>query len=190
MSNIEIEIQVRVEKIKPLLDFLKKNGRFVGESHQVDEYFNAPHKDFVKPRPIEEWLRLRVSNRGNSANYKKWHYDKNGKGLYADEFETVIEDIDKMRNIFISLDFKPLVTVDKERKIWIYKDYEISIDIVKDLGDYVEIEYIGKKKVDPKQTNKQMIEFLKDTGCGKLEVNHAGYPGQLILGDEVKFETL
>ncbi|KKR80863.1 MAG: hypothetical protein UU73_C0002G0153 [Candidatus Daviesbacteria bacterium GW2011_GWA1_41_61] len=38
---------------------------------------------------------------------------------------------------------------------------EIEIDKVKGLGDFVEIEYIGKKEVDPKKTAQQMIQFLK-----------------------------
>ncbi|HZP55513.1 MAG TPA: CYTH domain-containing protein, partial [Candidatus Saccharimonadales bacterium] len=102
MKYIEIEIQVQVEKIKPLIDFLNKHGDFVGQSRQIDEYFNAPHRDFIKPRPVEEWLRIRTSPKGNSINYKKWRYNDKGKGLFADEYETAIEDVKKMKGILES----------------------------------------------------------------------------------------
>ena len=51
MSDREIEIQVKVEKIRPLLDFLKKHGQFVAEQHQIDEYFSPIHRDFICRAP-------------------------------------------------------------------------------------------------------------------------------------------
>ncbi len=70
-----------------------------------------------------------------------------------------------------------------------YKDYEISIDSVKGLGDFVEIEYIGRdEKVDPKKVTEEMINFLKGLRCGKIIRNYVGYPFQLLFPEEVKFE--
>jgi adenylate cyclase class 2 len=87
-----------------------------------------------------------------------------------------------MRKALESLNFKSIAVVDKKRKIWKYKDYEISMDSVKNLGDFVEIEYYGGEHHDKhKEIVKEMIKFLKDLGCGTLEVNHCGYPA-LLLG--------
>ena len=180
-KETEIELQAKLEHSKPLLDFLGKEAQFESENHQIDEYFTPAHRDFLSPRPIEEWFRLRDSNGKYSVNYKKWHFDKEGRGLYADEFETKIESIDTMRNILENLNFKPVTVVDKKRKIWRHKDYEIAMDSVKNLGDFVEIEYYGNRHhADHKEIMDEMIAFLKNLGCGTLEINHTGYPALLI----------
>jgi adenylate cyclase class 2 len=189
MKNIEIEIQVSIEKSKPLIGFLEKNAEFKKEEHQIDEYFSPAHRNFVDVRPVKEWLRLRDSDGKYSINYKNWCFNKNGKSYHCDEYETGIEDLAQLKKILDVLNFKFLVKVDKIRKIWIYKDYEIAVDSVKGLGDFVEIEYIGKdEKADPKKVTKEMIDFLKSVGCGKIKRNYVGYPFQLLFPEEVKYE--
>lgn len=188
-NNIEIEIQVNVEKLEPLVKFLKSKAVFQAKKHQVDEYFSPANKDFLSVRPVSEWLRLRNADNQYSINYKNWHHEKDGKGYYCDEFETKIESIGQAKKILSALNFKSIVTVDKLRKIYTYKNYEVAIDSVKGLGDFVEIEYIGKsKKTDPKKTTGEMVNFLKKIGCGKIKINYGGYPYILLFPKEVKYE--
>ena len=189
MKNIEIEIQVKIENSELLLEFLKKNADFKSEKHQVDTYFSPIHRNFLDKRPINEWLRLRSSNGKYYITYKDWHTDDEGKSHHCDEYESEVEHIDQLEKIFKVLNFKPVTTVDKLRKIWIYKDYEVSIDTVQGVGDFVEIEYIGSDEtVEPKSVTAEMIKFLKNIGCGKIERNYVGYPFQLLFPEEVKFE--
>ena len=189
MTDVEIEIQVNIENSKPLLAFLEKNADFKSEKHQIDEYFSPTHRNFTEVRPVKEWLRLRDSGNKYSITYKNWHYDESGRSHSCDEYETEIEGLDQLKKILNVLDFKPVVRVDKLRKIWIYKDYEVAVDSVKRLGDFVEIEYIGKnKKADPKKVTEEMINFLKSVGCGQIKRNYVGYPFQLLFPEEVKFE--
>ena len=189
MKNVEIEIQVNIENSNPLIDFLEKNANFKAKTHQIDEYFSPAHRNFVAVRPVNEWLRLRNSNGKYSINYKNWHREKNGKSHYCDEYETEIKNFAQFKNILNILNFKPLVKVDKIRKIWTYKDYEIAVDSVKGLGDFVEIEYIGKdKKVDSKKVTREMMNFLKDIGCGKIKRNYVGYPFLSLFPEEAKYE--
>lgn len=190
MENIEIEIQVNIENSKSLIGFLEKNGKFVSESHQIDEYFSPFHKNFIGVRPVKEWFRLRNSGGKYSINYKNWYFDENGRTNHCDEYETKIEDITKLRKILSALDFKSLIAVDKIRKTWTYKDYEVALDSVKGLGDFVEIEYIGKDAdIEPKKITQEMIRFLKNFDCGQIKRNYVGYPFQLMFPEEVKFES-
>lgn len=189
MNDVEIEIQVNIENSEPLLNFLEGNANFKKESHQIDEYFSPAHRDFVGIRPVAEWLRLRDSSGKYSINYKNWHFDDEGKSHHCDEYETKIEDVTQLRKILDVLNFKPLVTVDKKRKVWTYKNYEIAVDSVKGLGDFVEIEYIGKEEsVEPRKVTVEMINFLKDIGVGEIKRNYVGYPFQLLFPEEVKYE--
>jgi adenylate cyclase class 2 len=188
-KNIEIEIQVNIEESGPFLDFLEKNAVFQSEKRQTDEYFSPAHRDFLSPRPIEEWFRLREAEGECSLTYKKWHYDASGKSHYCDEFETKLDDSGSARKIFAALDFRPLVVVEKTRKIWNYKDYEIAVDAVKGLGDFVEIEYVGRDEVDPAEITEEMVGFLKRFGVGKITRNYVGYPFLMLFPKEAKYKT-
>ncbi len=190
-NNIEIEIQVNIESSKPLLDFLKLNGIFQHEVRQVDEYFSSDSNDFLAVRPVNRWLRLRQTEKGCSFNYKNWYFEKNGNSSYCDEFETQIGDIESARKILEALKFNTIVVVEKLRKIWTFKDYEVAVDSIKGLGDFVEIEYIGKdENVDPKKVTDEMILFLKNLGVGKITRNHVGYPFIMLFPDEVEYQVL
>lgn len=186
MKDIEIEVQVRVEKTETLKSFLEQSAQFISENQQIDQYFTPAHKDFTSVKPIEEWFRLRNENGKYTMNYKKWHYE-NGIGQYADEFETEIGDLDTAKNILIALDLKPLVAVNKTRKKWMYMDYEIAFDTVVDLGSFVEIEYKGKETVDPKIVTTGMIDFLKQQDCGTIEINNGGYPMLLLFPEDAHY---
>lgn len=189
MKNIEIEIQVNIEKPEPLIEFLKQNASFQAEKHQVDEYFSPSHRDSLSVRPVTEWLRLRDADGKYFINYKNWHVDENGKTQYCDEYETKIESLDQARKILTAINIKPVAVVDKLRKIWIYNDYEVAVDSVKGLGEFVELEYIGKdENADPKKVTDEMVGFLKKVGCGKITRNYVGYPFLLLFPNEEKYE--
>ncbi len=189
-DNIEIEIQVNVEKIKPLEEFLKKNAKFESENHQLDEYFTPAHKNFVAERPVKEWLRLRDADGKCYITYKNWHYTEKGEGTHADEYETEVKDIEATRKILEALDFRPVVKVDKVRKTWRYEDYEIAMDAVKGLDASVEIEHCGSvSNIEPQKIKKEMMDFLKEIGCGKLRSNKGGYAFLLLFPEEAEFKV-
>lgn len=188
-NNIEIEIQVRVEHADPLRDFLEKNAEFKSEKRQVDEYFTPAHRNFLESRPVQEWLRLREEAGRESMNYKRWHLDEIGRSHYCDEYETAIENGEQVRKIFAALDIRSVARVDKVRKLWIYQDYEIALDSVRNLGDFVEIEYCGTDtQTDPKEITAGMIAFLKHIGVGTIERNYVGYPYLVLFPDEARSE--
>src|SRR5947208_6323974 len=95
----EIEIKVNIEKSAPLIEFLSRNGRLISESRQVDEYFSPTHRNFLDEEPVEEWFRIRDAQGSHSVNYKKWHYDKDGKSNFADEYEKKVDNIEDFKKI-------------------------------------------------------------------------------------------
>lgn len=191
MSDVEIEIKTRVEGADKLEAFLEKHAENTGEKYQKDEYFVPPHRNFLVNEPVEEWLRLRTSDK-NVITYKKWHYDKDGRSHHSDEYETTIGDVDQLKKIFSVLDFKPVATVEKKRRTWLHGDYEVSIDSVTNLGDFVEVEFKGdvSDDPDPKRIAHDMVEFLRSAGCTKIERNYVGYPFMVLFPDKVTFEEV
>jgi adenylate cyclase class 2 len=190
MSDIEIEIKVKITDSTALQEFLRGSAEFRGEQHQVDEYFSPAHRNFLDAEPVTEWLRLRTTDNKQSVNYKNWHVDGDGSTNYCDEYETTVEDIAKIRQIFGALDFRPLVTVDKTRRSWLYQNYEVSLDSVKGLGDFVEIEYVGDTdNLNPKHVTDEMLQWLRGLDCGNLERDFRGYPYLLLFGHKTKMRA-
>lgn len=153
-NDIETEIKIKLskEEFDSLNQILQTSAKFIRESHQIDTYYQPKHKPFLKGHKTKEWLR--IGERGNKKiiNYKNWYED------YCDEYEVEIDDVDNIRRIFDALELENIATVDKIRKSYFYLDkYEISLDVVKDLGYFVEIEV---KKYD-KEINDEYIELLK-----------------------------
>lgn len=190
-KNKEIEIQLEVENSGSLRDFLEKEGQFKYEKRQIDEYFTPKKNDYTAVRPIKEWLRLRESEGKHSLNYKNWHYDEKGLSYHCDEYETEIGDAGQMKKILEAQHYISLVVVDKIRRVYYYKDYEVAIDKVKGLNDAVEVEYIGQdEKVVPKEVCEQMQKFVKSLDVGRVRINRQGYPFLLLFPKEAKWEEV
>ncbi len=188
-NSVEIEIQVQVESAKKLRVFLNKNAKFIDTQHQIDEYFTPPDRNFTHVRPVNEWLRLRNSSGKYFINYKNWHREIDGRTHFCDEYESEIESLEQLQNIFKVLNFKSLIVVDKTREIYLFEDYEIALDQVKGLGEFVEIEYKGENhSKKPAEITTEMIKFLKDQACGRIVRNYVGYPYQLLFPDEIDLE--
>lgn len=188
MKDTEVEIQVEIESIKPLIQLMEKSGKFLYKEHQIDQYYTPVHRNFAAKKPIDEWLRLRDSDGKYSITYKNWRHRKDEKSVHCDEYETTLGDIDQLEKILKVLDFTTVVLVDKLRKAYLYKEYEIALDSVKGLGDFVEIEYKGKTARDPFEIADGMIEFLKSLKLGKLIRNNVGYAYKLLNPDDDHLE--
>lgn len=190
MKNIEIEQKYKVEDITPLVALLEREGKYLGTEHQIDEYFNAPHRDFLAmgpqdgddgPSKIVEWLRLRDADGAASLNYKYWHKDEQHIAHHCDEYESKVDDIDQVRRILLALNFTSMVIVDKSRRAWNYKEYEVSIDTVQGIGEFVELEYKGNDlNPDPKVIAGEMKSFLEGLHCGAVN-DQRGYPFHLLF---------
>jgi adenylate cyclase class 2 len=191
-GNKEIELQLKIANKKSLILFLTSNAQKISTSKMVDDYFIPPHKNYLSEKPVSEWLRLRASNGVHSITYKKCHFAENEKDAYRDEYESKVENIDSLYRIFDALNFKKIVTVDKRRIVYHYKnDYEFAIDSVKGLGDFVEVEYIGNNAdMKPKEFFEQVIKLLKGINVGKIEINYVGYPALILFPNEAAFKEL
>ena len=75
--------------------------------------------------------------------------------------------------------FEPFMVVDKLRRSYIYKNCEISIDTVKGLGDYIEIEYKGEGN-DVKKVQDLLEDVLKEIGAYVGKRDYKGYAHNLL----------
>ncbi len=181
--NVEIEIKVKVDNFGEIKKKLPEYGKLIKSIKQIDEYYVPCHRDFFarKPHPVE-WLRIRTNPDKTIFEYDKSINKKvDGEQEYAEEYETEISKPDEFRKILEFLNFKKVITVAKQREYWDCGDFEVSLDDVKNLGFFIEVEAKGDFE-NPIKAKERCVVFLKKLGIENYEKNwiKKGYPVLLL----------
>ncbi len=181
-DNIEVEIKIELSKSAffQAKETLKTVATFVKKNHQLDKYFIPAHRNFIKPEFPFEWLSIRTRGDAAILSYKHWYQENTKVATHCDEFETKIENQEQLEKMFNALDITPLINVEKEREIYHYNDeFEISLDIVKELGYFIEIESL-KDLGGIDITRMRLFEFAKSLGIDASQPDLRGYPYLLL----------
>jgi len=179
---IEVEIKIRISD--PVLmrkKFKENHGSYKFSLLHEDIYYNMP-KGLRNFKQTDEALRLRKSikfDKITKSEDTKTEYFLTYKGKKIDtltktrqEIDMKIENIDKMKEIFELLGFQEVLTVKKERELFLfqYKGYKIEalIDFLPVLKQYfVEVEYLSDSKEDIEKSREMLFEFLGLFGINK-----------------------
>lgn len=176
--NVEVEIQTIIKNPEEAEKKLREVASFVKERKQVDKYFVPPQRDFfAKDRP-DEYLRVRYEEGKSHLNYSFLHFSEDGWLQSTDEYETLVDKPEITEEILKKAGMVLKVTVKKTRKYFDCGEFEVTLDRVEDLGDFMEVE--AKKDfggVD--KTRKACSDFLNSLNI-EYEVNKdMGYPRML-----------
>lgn len=155
---IEVEVKARVNGFEQIMTKLDEIGASkINTERQEDTYFNAPHRDFAK---TDEALRIRKIPAEEDTQifitYKGSKIDSSSKT--RQEFEVSVNDEETTANIFESLGFQAVETVVKDRDIYHWGDFVITLDSVHRVGTYVEIE---RDLVDGEDFQKALDEIFE-----------------------------
>jgi adenylate cyclase, class 2 len=181
MKYTEVERKYTLADPERLIGRLTDLGATPAPSvHQIDSYYNAPHRDFLGPDVISEWLRLREQPGKTSINYKRWLPEGAAVKTHCDEYESAVTDLEALRRTFAALDFTPMVVVDKVRQEWRLDDVVVALDQVAGLGSYVEFEFDGDAET-VKDALDRLRKFVATLGIELGEPLNHGYP-HLLLG--------
>jgi len=139
---LEIELKVRVQDLAPIRERLRElHADLTGTTCEHDVYFNAPHRDFAR---TDEALRVRYSDNNVIVTYKGAKIP--GFEFKArEEINVTIENGAGFESILERLGFKKTAVVDKTREYYHYGEASITLDDVKGLGFFVEIELTGNE---------------------------------------------
>lgn len=132
MKNVEIKARSNPEQHALVTQFLmERNATFMGEDHQIDTYFNVPAGR----------LKLRE---GNIENALVQYHRPNEEGPKVSRFVVAHVNRDSPIKEALTNSLGVLAVVDKKRKIFYYFhnniEIKIHLDVVKDLGMFMEIE--------------------------------------------------
>lgn len=165
-KDLEVEIKIKLNKtdLERVRKRLKETTKFVDSTQEIDKYFNAPHKDFLKPALPRQYLRIRYRKNAGFITYKYDYFNKDGEKTHNDEYESAIESPEAVEKILRAVDFKNFVIIDKQRERYQYKkSFDVALDEVKKLGYFIEIESL-KDFGGIRKTRRKLFAFAQSVG--------------------------
>lgn len=150
MTHVNIEIKAKSNNQDEIREILKsKNANFKGVDHQIDTYFKVNNGR----------LKLRE---GKIENHLI-HYQRENKKEPKQSDVTLFKSNPKssLKGILLKA-LGVLVIVDKKREIYFIENVKFHIDIVEDLGAFVEIEAIDNEGIIGKDKLLQQCQFFLD----------------------------
>ena len=182
MNQYEIEIKLPVKSRGQILEQLKDMG-FLETAYILEEdtYFNSVYHDM---KQHDEALRIRKStdlltgNKQAQINFKGPKLDQ--ISMSRMELETKIKEADVMKNILLHLDFQPVAVVSKRRNYLKKGDMTACVDLVKDLGAFLELEVIAESEEKRAECLERMGKILTELGYSMKDTVRTSYLGMLM----------
>jgi adenylate cyclase class 2 len=157
----EIEVKAKVKDLKILGDKLESMGIILSDpiiqndETFVDENFGN-YGEFHSGKNV---LRIRENNEKFIFTLKQSQDNE----LDCIEKETIISNPLELREALILMGYKSMVKIHKIRRKAQYGDYEICLDSVKELGDFIEVEIITDSQ-NSETTQNELFQFLESLG--------------------------
>ncbi|HPO16558.1 MAG TPA: class IV adenylate cyclase [Candidatus Hydrogenedentes bacterium] len=139
-----IELKARLQNRDKALEACKTlNAAYQGDIHQVDTYFHVP----------QGRLKLREADPGRDELVFYRRPDVAGpKGC-----DYILEPVNRSIKAFLTEALGVLAVVDKVRTLYLWENVRIHLDVVKDLGEFIEFEAVLSSEYDDQD------------GCSKLQ---------------------
>lgn len=179
----EVEIKVKVQDIEELKIKLEKLGFvFAPVVTQNDTIFTDPEtaKTFDALVSNVNFLRTREQEGRLILTLKR---PQTGE-MDCIERETEFSNLDQMKDIIDYLGYEKVVNVNKKRSIAKKEGYEISLDSVEGLGDFLEVESMVPMDTDGVETQKEMWKFLIKLGLDQKDEVIRGYDTLVYLASK------
>ena len=169
---IEVEIRAKIKDIdyiKEHLDLI--NAQFVDNIEQVDRIFG--HSKFLdkENKIIEGGLSARIRQVNNSSKLEFKEIIRQGGGF---EIEARLDNVDSGIELLEKLDFKEAFVISKIRDVYKYNDFEIAIDQVEHLGNFIEIEKMVGSKEEIDKARGDCLELLQQISS-EAEITNEKY---------------
>lgn len=174
----EIEAKLKVSNMKDLEEKLKEGGCVLSAPiHQHDIIYSREGSDseWAASKEGDIILRIRRENGKAIFNLKQ----QRSSELDNIEYETVVEDFEAMDSILKTLNWQPFIEVEKNRRKGKWKEYEICLDQVGGLGDYVELEKMSPENADPGEVLNELLGEMEKLGIDRANLEEKGYDTML-----------
>lgn len=178
-KEIEVKLQISSDQLNFFSVWLTQNADFIKEIDSSDYYLDNPASSFFftnKEGYLDAmtFFRVRMTGDEHVLCVKKRILDETGRTLYCDESEVLVADGNIVLSILEKTGYITKVIINKQRKVYVYKYFEIVIDNVENLGIFVEVE-LKTDAEDPKEGKFLIYNFLKSIGIAKFKNYKLGY---------------
>ncbi len=181
--NIEVEVRAKVNNFNEIKKALEKIGaNFVNSKKQIDKIFGSAKFLDSEHKIIEGGLsaRIREVDGKRTLEFKEIVREKGGIELNCEV--STIEIAEKMLK---KLDFEEAFTIEKTRETYSYKDFEIALDNVEQLGSFIEIEKSINSEEGMEEARKECVDLLDKISPGsKIETRKYGDLMQEIINSK------
>lgn len=143
-----------------------------GSVDQEDAYLDHPARDFAT---TNEAFRIRRTGARNVVTYKGPKHAGPTKTREEIEvrFADGVESLERMRQLFQSLGFRPVAVIRKVRTPYHLtydgRQLEVVLDVAEALGTFVEVEAIVESAEDLPEAQRAVLELAEKLGLREVE---------------------
>ena len=175
MNNTEIEIKAHIKDLKSTLDFLYKNAKFKKKYFKKDIYFAKADEIKSGNINLNNCIRLRTEHGGYTFCAKTRNIidgvevnEEREIKVSKKKSKFIINFLSKLQN------YKEYVRKEKKGYAFVYKGTLAEVSSIKNLGDFIEIEFLNSSKSTEEQIT-ELKSILKDIGIEESEIEPEPY---------------
>ena len=174
----EIEIKLKSDNFEEIEEKLKENGCVLSEpinQHDVIYSHKSGMDEFESAKEGDVIIRIRYLKNMAQLNLKQ---QRSGE-MDNLEYETEITDPKATHSILTTLGWFPVVEVKKLRRKGKLGEYEICLDQVEKLGNFIELEKLTSDDADPEAVREELFKKLESLGLSRNNEEARGYDTQI-----------
>ena len=167
----EVEVKAKLKDKAGLILGLEKLGIKLNDVITQTDTIFAPQS--IGSLPADQGvpiLRIRKQNEKFILTQKI----RLTNGLDKSESETEISNPEAAREIILTAGYKEMESFTKKRQKGKYKNWEICVDEIEGLGNFVEVEELSENG-DSAQIQAELFKFLHTLGVQEEDREHFGY---------------
>jgi predicted adenylyl cyclase CyaB len=162
-----LELKASIASARRMIRIARNlRARYGGLLHQKDIYYRVP----------QGRLKLRIFN-NSSSELIYYHRPDNKRSRFSRYYVVPIADV-KLAETLCAAAFGRKTTIEKKRRLFLYKNARIHIDSVKNLGEFLEFEVVVKYG---KQQARILLDFLRNRFGIRRSALVAGSYSDLLL---------
>lgn len=155
----EIELKFKVDNLTEIINYLESVNCEIGKVIEQNDSIFVKDLEDVESKEGSTWLRIRKTDDTIELNYKK----QSAKKMESEEIEFEVSSYENANKFLTALGFQKWVEVKKKRRHTKYKNYNICIDQVERLGDFIELEILVEE-ANNINYEEQLLNLAKELG--------------------------
>ena len=182
-ESYEVEVKLPLaDKETMKATILQIGGIEKNSERQTDIYYDHPCRSFsetdesVRVRHRTRTGGLSLSETGHALvelTYKGPKVDKTTKTRL--EYTVDLDDSESMAQILLNTGFKQVATIVKYREFYDIDGITVSLDVVTDVGTYVELELMADGKDSMSKAKERILKLVKRLGLNEKNMVRESY---------------